>query len=376
MKTLGLYIHIPFCARKCRYCDFISFAGMEDAFGSYIDAVLAEASLYSDYFKGHIVDTLFIGGGTPSLLPPHQIEKLICGLNERFSLDLKEVTIEANPESISEEKLAAYKECGISRLSIGLQTHEDDILMRIGRGHTFDQFIKAYESANRFFDNINVDTIFGLPGQTVNNFERTIHHLIDISPSHVSAYSLKLEEGTPLAKSFSGADEDTDREMYHSAASMLTGVGYSHYETSNFAQEGYECRHNLKYWLGEEYLGLGTAAHSYTSGSQKQRSGNTENINEYIKSINEGRFPAAQPNTLTKGDEITEYIMLRLRLKQGISYGDFKERFSTDFIAMCEPAITLAKKNGLITADESGIYPTLKGFDLQNLLITEFMKII
>lgn len=376
MKRLGLYIHIPFCERKCHYCDFVSFAGMQHSFERYIDAVLAEADLHGSYFKDHTVDTLFIGGGTPSLLSPQLIKKLMSGLGGRCNLHLREATIEANPESLSEEKLAAYKDCGISRLSIGMQTHDDGILKYIGRGHTFERFLSAFESAEKYFGNINADTIFSLPGQTPQSFKATLKHIISLPASHVSAYSLKLEQGTKLAECFSGADEDIDRDMYHSAVSLLEDAGYMQYETSNFAKTGCECIHNLKYWLGEEYLGLGVAAHSFAFEDVKKRFSNTEYISEYIEAVTKGIKPTAQTSSLSVNDEINEYIMLRLRLKRGISYLDFNCRFNMVFEEVFKQPIRIAKRAELITEDESGIYPTLRGFDLQNALILEFMKII
>ncbi len=375
MKLLGLYVHIPFCARKCHYCDFVSYPGMEGSFERYIGSVVAEARLYSQNFKDHTVDTLFLGGGTPSLLTPKQVKALVCGLRDAFDFELKEATIEANPESLDDEKPEAYAACGLNRLSIGLQTHDDEILKRIGRGHAFERFLAAYQSAMRHVNNINIDVIFSLPAQTRESFGDTITNIIKLAPRHVSAYSLKLEEGTKLAREYSGADEDADRDMYHCASQMLLEAGYTHYETSNFAKENAQCLHNMKYWTGGEYLGLGAAAHSYLS-AQKKRFSNTENIHEYIQFVTKGKKPIAQEYVLTEKDEMTEYIMLRLRLSEGITFKGFSDRFCMDFKRVFGNAIDIAQKSGLIVKDEQGIYPTIKGFDLQNTLITEFMKII
>lgn len=376
MKNLGLYIHIPFCTRKCYYCDFVSFPELENVFDDYIDAVIAEARLYSDYLKDHEIDTLFIGGGTPSLLSPKQIERLIICLNDVSNFNLKEATIEANPETLDTEKLLTSSNLGINRLSIGLQTHDNEILKHIGRRHTYEKFLEIYETSKKYFNNISIDTIFGLPGQTQDNFMTTIKELIKLSPKHISSYSLKLEPGTKLFDIYDGTDEDIDRGMYHTAAETLAGAGYIHYETSNFAREGYECRHNLKYWLGEEYLGLGVSAHSYIEDETKMRFSNTENLREYLQSVNSGNKPIVQNCKLTSNDELTEYLMLRLRLKRGISFLDYNIRFGGDFLKEFDYPISFSLKYGLITKDGSGIYPTLKGFDLQNTLITEFMKII
>ncbi len=376
MKPLGLYIHIPFCRRKCYYCNFVSFPDCEALLDDYIGALTAEARLYSHYLEDHTIDTLFIGGGTPSLLSTAQIEQLISGLTSVCDFRLHEATIEANPETLDEEKLSAYAACGINRLSLGLQTHDNGILSDIGRRHTFEQFLTVYEKAGRYFDNINTDTIFGLPGQTPDNFKTTVDKLIELSPAHVSAYSLKLEQGTRLFETYKGAGEDTDRDMYHTAASMLCGAGYIHYETSNFSRPGFECLHNLKYWTGEEYLGLGVAAHSYITDKCKQRFGNTEDIYEYMQSVEKGEKPTDDISAISENDEIIEYIMLRLRLKQGIVFDDFNSRFHMDFENTFGGPVEFTQTAGLITRDERGVYPTLKGFDLQNTLIVEFMKIL
>lgn len=376
MKPLGLYIHIPFCRRKCHYCDFVSYPGMDSLFYDYIDALLCEAGFYSDYLSGHIIDTVFIGGGTPSLLSPEQITRLISGIKNTCRLDLKEMTIEANPETLDDEKLLAYHDAGINRLSIGLQSHDDDILFNIGRRHTYETFLKAYKSARKYFDNINTDIIFGLPGQTEENFETTLQNIIDISPEHISVYSLKLEPGTKLYETFSGADDDTDRNMYHKAAYLFSENGYEHYETSNFSKPGYECVHNLKYWVGEEYLGLGAAAHSYIFDPGKERFGNVDDLQEYMSLIEKGEKPIAEKTLLSPSDEMIEYIMLRLRLKQGINFEDFNSRFNKNFKEMFENQIKNAENSGLIKDDTEHIYPTLLGFDLQNTLITDFIKLI
>ena len=374
METLGLYIHIPFCRRKCHYCDFVSFPGTEDIAGSYIDSLVSEARMYEDYFNHRIIDTVYIGGGTPSLLPPELIVRLMNELGEIYNFRLKEATIEANPETMDEEKPALYASSGINRISIGLQTHDDGILKVIGRRHTFETFVRAYESAENYIDNINVDTIFGLPGQTTDSFRATIRHIIELNPSHLSAYSLKLEPGTKLHEDFTGCDEDNDRDMYHSASYMLAASGYLHYETSNFAKEGSECLHNLKYWTGGEYLGLGVAAHSNVSSNGNFRHSNVETLEDYFRLLGSGKKPIINMTELSDHDAKEEYLMLRLRLKKGIAFHDYDHRFKSSFKMEFKEPIEESIKTGLITLDAYGIYPTLKGFDLQNTLICEFMK--
>lgn len=371
MRPLGLYVHIPFCRRKCHYCDFVSYSGMEACFKRYIAAVTAEANQYNRLFRECVVDTAFIGGGTPSVLEIAQIKKLISGIKNAFCFDLKEFTIEANPETLCAKKISAYCDLGINRLSIGLQSHDDDVLQRIGRLHTWDIFEQVYNNASRLFSNINIDTIFGLPGQNTESFFETIKRVISLKPQHVSAYSLKIEKGTPLAESFMGTDEDTDRAMYHGAADMLKEAGYIHYETSNFALPGFECKHNLKYWTGEEYLGLGTAAHSLINDV---RFSNTENLQDYIENIEKGFRPAVFETKLSEKDKTAEYIMLHMRLAKGIDFEDYNIRFNCDFYKQFYEQIIITQNLGLIYADNKGIRPTKKGFDLQNALIFEFVK--
>ena len=373
MRSLGLYIHIPFCRRKCAYCDFVSFPGLEDTFDRYIAALIKESRLYSDALKDCKVDTVFIGGGTPSLLSAEQMHILVEGVRRVFNWEPAEVTIEANPETLDNDKLGGYAQTGINRLSIGLQTHDDAILERIGRRHSWKTFAHAYDTAARYFSNINVDTIFGLPGQTTEGFIETMRRVAALLPKHISAYSLKLEPGTPLAVRFSGADEDDDREMYHSAAKYLENLGYSHYETSNFALDGFECRHNLKYWTGGEYLGLGVAAHSFLL-EPARRFSNCSDVDTYCRLIENGDFPAEQTTLLTEKDAHFEYLMLRLRLKSGIDFNDYNRRFGGDFQNEFAAAIDSVLRAEIITLTPEGVSPTLKGYDLQNTLIREFMK--
>ena len=374
MRPLGLYIHIPFCLRKCAYCNFVSYPDMETHFDHYIKAVLSEARLHAQWADDRVVDTVFIGGGTPSLLDIAQLETLMSGLQDLFDWQPTEFTIEANPETLTEDKIRAYAELGINRISIGLQTHDDDMLSRIGRCHTFAAFEKAYTLASRCFNNINIDTIFSLPGQSTDSYLETIRRVIDLAPQHVSSYALKIEEGTPLAQSFAGADEDDDRAMCHGAAELLGSAGYAHYETSNFAMPGFECRHNLKYWTGGEYIGLGVAAHSYIDQCGLRRLGNVKDLERYIEMAEQGKRPLALETAISDNDRQIEYIMLRLRLKGGISFDDYRLLFGTNFESTFFDEISRTKKAGLITLDASGIYPTQKGYDLQNMLIGEFIK--
>jgi oxygen-independent coproporphyrinogen-3 oxidase len=302
MKPLGLYIHIPFCKRKCAYCDFVSYPGCESQMDSYIETVIGEARLYADALFSR-ADTVFVGGGTPSLLSPKQFAALTEGLKKSCQRNAAEFTVEANPETLDADKLAAYADCGVNRISLGLQTHDDTILARIGRRHTWDTFRRAYEQAVRVIPNINVDTIFGLPGQTLSGYLETLSRVLELQPAHVSSYALKLEAGTPLAAEFAGADEDLDRDMYHAGVELLESAGLLQYETSNFALPGFECRHNLKYWIGGEYIGLGVAAHSFLRNDPPIRFGNARRLDEYLSMVGSGIRPVAQREVLSPDDE-------------------------------------------------------------------------
>lgn len=374
MNPLGLYIHIPFCKRKCAYCDFVSYPGCEAEMDSYIVNVIGEARLYADALLSRQVDTVFVGGGTPSLLSPQQFQRLIGSLKDRCNWKVTEFTVEANPETLDEDKLAAYTDCGVNRLSMGLQTHDDAILACIGRRHTWVSFYRAYEAASRHFNNINTDTMFGLPGQTADSYLETLRRAAALGAKHISSYALKLEAATPLAAEYAGADEDLDREMYHAGIETLDAAGLKQYETSNFAVPGFESRHNLKYWMGAEYLGLGIAAHSMLREGQTRRFGNVCSLQEYSRLLNEGEKPVGQTEILTGQEEKNEYIMLRLRLNKGIDFLDYDTKFRESFVEVYNKPIRSCIDAGLIKQTARGIAPTVRGFDLQNSLIGKFIN--
>ena len=374
MQPLGLYIHIPFCLRKCHYCDFVSYPGCEAEMDRYIDIVIGEARLYSDVLFSRQVDTVFVGGGTPSLLSPEQFTRLAEGLKASCNWNPVEFTVEANPETLDADKLAAYANCGVNRLSIGLQTHDDAILARIGRRHTWDAFFLAYEKASKHFSNINVDTMFSLPGQTTDSYLETLRRVTETGIKHVSSYALKLEAGTPLAAEYADADEELDREMYHAGIEALESAGLMQYETSNFAVPGFECRHNLKYWTRAEYLGLGVAAYSMLKSGQTVRFGNVRSLREYIRMAAGGQKPVDETETLSVQDEKKEYIMLHLRLKDGINFSEYNTKFSENFDEAFDEPIQYCVRARLIVRTRNGISATTRGFDLQNSLIGKFVN--
>ena len=354
----GLYIHIPFCRKKCRYCDFLSFTDAECS-DRYIDAL-------TDEIGGFKADTVFIGGGTPSVLQPRQIEKIID------SADIDEdaeITIEGNPESLTKDKLKAYKSMGINRLSIGFQSLDDNILMLLGRIHSAKEAVKAYDNArDAGFENINIDLMFAIPGQSVEILDKTVREVLAMEPEHISAYSLQIEEGTPFYGMFEPVPEEEDRNMYHRIIDTLAIYGYGQYEVSNFAKAGYECRHNLKYWSMEDYKGAGLGASSFLDG---KRIVNTGNMEEYL---NGSIVKEVHNNTFE--DNASEYVFTGMRKTAGITYDGFKNYLNEDFFDVfkgIDEKIERWVSLGLMEADERGMRFTTKGMDIENSILAEFI---
>ena len=295
IRPLSLYIHIPFCKSKCLYCDFLSFGGCRyEEQVQYVKALCKEITAYEEVAKTYRVDTIFIGGGTPSFLNEDLLEQVLETVRQTFAIaDDAEITIEGNPDSLTKDKLQAYRSMGVNRLSIGLQSANDEILQVLNRVHNYDQFVAAFQSARQVgFDNINVDIMSGLPGEPTDSYIRTLAKVVRLQPEHISAYSLIVEDGTPLAQNEALLEllptEEVDRKLYAKTKILLKNSGYDRYEISNYAKEGYACRHNLIYWTGGEYLGVGLGASSYLTvdmenGTQEKiRFHGTENMEEYI----------------------------------------------------------------------------------------------
>lgn len=369
---LGIYIHIPFCLKKCSYCDFVSLErpALIDA---YFRALKTEIGLTGRMY-GRKADTVFFGGGTPSFPDARYIAGIMDALRGSYSIqEDAEVTLEANPCSLTLQKLRAYREAGVNRLSIGMQAAQDSLLATLGRQHTREQFDRAFFSAREAgFENINIDAIYAVPGQKMRGWEETLRYILQKDPEHVSAYAMKLEEGTPLAQAveageFFPVDEDTDAAMYHIAQDMLEENGYTNYEVSNFAREGRECRHNLKYWNVRDYIGLGPAAHSCV---EHIRFAHTENVEEYIEQMAAGTLRYASSELIPEQERKLEYIMLKLRLKKGFTFFDYKSRFNEDFRERFQEELNEVLRFGLAEADDRGVRPTRKGFDLQNRLVS------
>ena len=353
----GLYIHIPFCLSKCRYCDFAPFTGRQADMEGYIDAVIAEAGKYT----GERADTVFVGGGTPTALRDGLMTRLVEGVDRSIHIERDaEFTVEANPNSLTAGKAREYAALGVDRISIGLQAAQDRLLKAIGRTHTLNDFYDAVEAAQSAgIDNINADMIYSLPAQSVEDVRQTAQIISSLGISHVSAYSLILEEGTPLYEEHPQLpDDETDREMFYAIRDILSKRGIERYEISNFAKKGCECRHNLKYWRVEDYIGLGTAAHSCYRG---RRFSNPATIEDYLA----GEAGESEPQ-----EPLKESIMLRLRLTEGIALEELPK--DKEFVKKLDELISM----GLAVSRDGRFMLTDRGMDVQNYVVTELFEVL
>ena len=376
MKNLGLYIHIPFCIRKCDYCDFYSLCHSYELEEEYIDALCTHIKSEAYLYKECAFDTAFIGGGTPSVLSPKSFDKLSQCIKDSLNLTKDiEFTIEANPGTLNKEKLNCYKNNGVNRLSMGLQSTNNKELSTLGRIHTVSEFEESYYLARECgFDNISIDIMYGLPNQSLSDFKKTLDHVCDFNPEHISAYCLKIEENTPFFKKQATLllpSDEEEYEMYMALCTTLEKRGWSQYEISNFAKEGRRSRHNLKYWLSQEYVGFGPSSHSFFNGV---RYFYPRDIQGYINSIkNESLTKILEENEDNAHiNKMDEYVLLKLRLSDGISIIEFKERFDKDFL--CEyPSIEKYIKSGHVSL-KNGFYSfTPKGFFVSNYILTDIL---
>ncbi len=359
-KRVGIYIHIPFCMRKCLYCDFCSFEGSTEAIrASYTDAICRELESYASHLKDYEVDTVYIGGGTPSCLSVSQTEKILSALKQTVVLTPDvEITSEVNPATADIEKLRAWHRLGINRLSIGVQSFDNACLKALGRLHTAEEaedFIASAREAG--FENISLDFMYGIPNQTKEIFKETLRRAVALSPNHISAYSLKIEEGTPFERmraTLSLPDEDAETELYEMCAEILAKAGYRHYEISNYAKAGYESRHNLRYWKMEEYIGVGVAAYSYFSG---HRFGCDRDLEAYLL-----RDFSLHPHIFEEPCERElETVMLGLRLADGIDEVAFRRQFGYGFWEKYGVKLSRYIPCGLVLHDESTTCLTEQG---------------
>lgn len=376
-KEIGVYIHVPFCKAKCSYCDFNSYSGKENMVKLYFDALKKEIALSAEALKGLSIKSVFIGGGTPSLVETEFIYEVLKELDKITSIDSEaEISIETNPGTLTYDKLYAYKNMGINRLSIGLQAADDELLLKLGRIHSTKEFYNNYElSLKAGFDNINVDLIFGIPGQTIENWTNTLNLCLRINPSHLSCYSLKIEEDTVFGKMLDAGklepvEDEMDREMYHETIRILGNIGYKHYEISNFARDGLECRHNLIYWNAEEYIGYGAGAHSYFTGV---RYNNEYSVEKYIEKICKNQNIRENESYIDMNESMSEYMLLGLRLIDGVSLEKFRERFNQNIPDAFKESINMLSQKGLVMNDRGIVKLTSKGLDLANEVFMEFV---
>lgn len=380
-KKLEIYIHIPFCVKKCGYCDFLSFAAPGGRRAAYVDALTAEILAW-DTAEDREVSSVFLGGGTPSILKGEQTEAILAAVGRRFRLAPDaEITAECNPGTLDEEKLRAYRRAGINRLSIGLQSADNEELRRLGRIHTWEEFLRNFRLARQLgFSNINVDLISALPGQSPESWRETLRRVTELEPEHISAYSLIVEEGTPFyarygedaARREAGKEpfflptEEEERRMYADTESILCSAGYGHYEISNYARPGYACRHNIGYWEREDYLGFGLGASSLY---QEKRWRNTDDLTRYLA----GNFPKEDLQELSEREQMEETMFLGLRMLSGVSLNRFREAFGKECRAVYGPVIERQKELGLLKEENGFLALTARGLDVSNYCMAEFL---
>lgn len=398
-RSLELYIHIPFCARKCLYCDFLSFRTLSGVHDQYVDQLLREIDRAGQEWGEYQVDTVFIGGGTPSILEPGRIAQIMDQVRASFQVSPdSEITIEINPGTLVQRKLPVYRQAGVNRVSIGLQSADNEELQNLGRIHSFEEFLKSYQAARMCgFDNINVDLMSGIPGQTLESWKNTLKKVTMLKPEHISAYSLILEEGTPFWDLYAGGadkghpsdpmrmelrkrdypplpDEETEDQIYHLTRTFLTAQGYQRYEISNYARPGFECRHNTGYWTGVEYLGLGLGASSYMQGS---RFCCVRDMDAYlaIDFDQEGWQQAlyTQSCRLSRKEQMEEFMFLGLRLIRGVSLLDFKAAFGVNLESVYGPVVQRLIREGLLKQEGYQLALTERGLDVSNYAMSQFL---
>lgn len=379
INKLEIYIHIPFCIRKCAYCDFLSFPAGEKDRQSYVDALLDE--IYGAKEKGDAA-TIFFGGGTPSVLPGKEIVRIMDAVRAKYYVPQDaEITLEANPGTLDREKLEGWRKAGINRLSIGLQSAENAELKALGRIHTWEAFLESYQMAREAgFRNINIDLMSALPGQSAHTWRETLRKVTALEPEHISAYSLIVEEGTPFYERYAGdvrrrekglpceflPSEDEERQMYYDTEKILKADGYRRYEISNYARDGFECRHNCGYWERENYRGFGLGASSLID---EVRFHNTENIKDYQNHV----FGREDEERLGIEAQMEEFMFLGLRLMRGISVKDFEEKFHTPYRNVYGKISRELEEKELLLQENGRVFLTERGIDISNYVLSEFL---
>ena len=369
---LELYVHIPFCVRKCQYCDFLSGPSDEETKDRYIEALLKEIRA-AEHTEDYEIVSVFIGGGTPSALKAEAIASIMRTLQEKFFFcEDAEVTIEANPGTVDPEKLTIYRNVGINRLSLGLQSTDAEELKLLGRIHSYEEFLKSYEWAREAgFSNINIDLMFAIPGQTGEAWRQHLYQVAELNPEHISAYSLIIEEGTPFAEqNLDLPDEDTEYQMYEDTAEILERYGYRQYEISNYAKQGYMCRHNAGYWQRLEYLGFGLGASSLYGG---MRFSNTHQMQEYLKESRNPDQIRKDVTVLSRNEQIEEFMFLGLRMTEVISEKKFEENFNVRIMDIYGDILQKYEETGFMEHIETKWRLTRKGIHVSNHILADFL---
>lgn len=385
LKLIGIYVHIPFCMQKCKYCDFASFAGCEDdTIKKYIDSLLNEieykaSTLKNDNFQ-YMIDTIYIGGGTPSYINASLIKKILDTIYMNFEIkNNAEISIEINPGTITKAKLKTYKNIGINRLSIGLQSGSENILKTLGRIHNYKQYEESIKLAKFMgFTNISSDIMIGIPGQTIYDVEDTLDKLLSLDLTHISVYSLILEDGTEMTRLVNShklepVDDEIERYMYWYAKRRLEENGYNHYEISNFAQPGFECKHNLNCWRQHEYIGFGLSAASYMNNTRFK---NLDNLQEYISNETENLWKKniKIEEKQTKNDKMNEYMILGLRTLKGVNLNEFENKFGEKCTDHYSETLNKLSQMGLINMDYTRyVKLTNRGLDFANIVWENFL---
>ena len=371
-SSMEIYIHIPFCIRKCDYCDFLSGPSGPEEQADYVQALLREIQAVEEG-EGRSVSSIFIGGGTPSVLDERLLGDILREIRNRFKMEEDaEITIEVNPGTANIGKLQAYREMGINRLSIGLQSPEDRELKILGRIHNYGQFLETYQEARTVgFDNINIDLMSAIPDQTYEGWVKNLRTVAELEPEHISAYSLIVEEGTPFAaRKLNLPDEDTEYNMYEATAQILKEYGFEQYEISNYARKGRKCRHNVGYWTRQDYLGFGLGASSLYG---KERFANTADMKKYLEnSKNPEKIREKEPS-LTREDEMAEFMCLGLRMTKGISKADFQRCFGCTIESVYGEVLEKYESMELLLEKDGRIFLSREGIHVSNSIMAEFL---
>ena len=372
---LGIYVHIPFCASKCEYCDFYSLRDQpESVMDSYLDVVCRHIQETGALAPEYVVDTVYFGGGTPTHFGAEGLAEILTQIRRSFDVsDSAEITFEANPESVTDALLKRLRAEGFNRVSLGIQCDDDEILAKIGRPHTYEQAVNAYDRIRHFgFQNVSVDLMYGLPGQSLGAWQQTLENVLTLHPEHISCYGLKVEEGTPLYgyQAYADlADDDTQADMYLSAVEILKEHGYRQYEISNFARRGKVSRHNLKYWMGMEYIGFGPDASSDFAG---KRYSYVRSLPEYIAGIRNGGQIIRELNQIPTRERAGEYVMMRLRTIGGINRQEYESAFLLPFEPL-EKLLQMNEQHGLARFENGRWHLTPRGFLVSNSIISDLL---